>query len=958
MSTNEFKTSQPNNVAHAVAKKNSDEKNRTVLASFANARKQQTVAGAFAPERQGNKVKAFTTGEAYFADVCAAIKNAKKSIFIAGWQVNWAVELVKGTRLIDALHHAIHKKGSEVKVYVMPWQSPKVGLDTGDLGTMLAVFQLNAGRPGLAPVAFCCPAGLQNDYDGLEETFFSHHQKQVVIDNEIAYTGGIDLAFGRRDNNKFSLTHGRRKGPEIYNSGIPPIDQLEPAQATAYVTDLELITTTFTAGITGEIVEAHTNAQRTAAKSPIGTTIDSIVAWWREDIDLTGLPQFVQDGIKSGQEAIAGVQASVSAPIAKAKQSGTDILIKELDTGLVQESDVTSLINIARDVVRNTYKALLAVSWAGRKPNAKMMHAGSQPMPGAGYVHTKDQPRMPWQDVHIRFTGPSVYDLSQNFIRRWNSVQTSYLPSLLANITTIKGDLLPTPPATGKGNGGSGGVQIRVLRSAPLQLQKDEFKGMKGLSAPVAAQDEIHDMMVDVIRGAKRFIYIENQFFQSGYGEPSIAASDKSKRSGPLRYMMANPNNRIKAAVTRASATHVHTAPKNHIAQELGERIEKAIREGNNFHVYMVLPVHPEGSLADLAIVGQIHWTMQSLVFASDSLVNRVRVAMAAMQICKENSKENLDKKAKDGVQGTGIEARNDDDWKWAKREAHVLVPGLTRGKFQPYYEARIKREDTSTYLTLLNLRNCQTVGTGIRTEQIYIHSKLLIVDDLVAIVGSANINDRSLHGGRDSELAVYMNDLDGVQAPIDGKNSVKVSAVIHKMRVDLWNKHFALSGGNDVVQPASDLAGLVEKPADPNTWEAIQNIAKANLASYKAVFDWVPGNTSSIWPVWNRKDNEKTQSIKDDTDGYAKVQSEVKSFEAKMPFSKEFWKHPPVIKKPSGIQGFICALPMEWTLGENNHPEMNMILLTNNSDRPAGIGQPKEALAVNNSSNKTGNAA
>lgn len=30
------------------------------------------------------------------------------------------------------------------------------------------------------------------------------------------------------------------------------------------------------------------------------------------------------------------------------------------------------------------------------------------------------QPRMPWQDVHTCFEGPSVVDLARNFIRRWN----------------------------------------------------------------------------------------------------------------------------------------------------------------------------------------------------------------------------------------------------------------------------------------------------------------------------------------------------------------------------------------------------------------------------------------------------------------------------------------------------------------------------------------------------------
>ena len=46
---------------------------------------------------------------------------------------------------------------------------------------------------------------------------------------------------------------------------------------------------------------------------------------------------------------------------------------------------------------------------------------------------------------------------------------------------------------------------------------------------------------------------------------------------------------------------------------------------------------------------------------------------------------------------------------------------------------------------------NC-FVGTPV-TELIYIHSKLIIVDDKILICGSANINDRSLLGSRDSEV-------------------------------------------------------------------------------------------------------------------------------------------------------------------------------------------------------------
>ena len=45
------------------------------------------------------------------------------------------------------------------------------------------------------------------------------------------------------------------------------------------------------------------------------------------------------------------------------------------------------------------------------------------------------------------------------------------------------------------------------------------------------------------------------------------------------------------------------------------------------------------------------------------------------------------------------------------------------------------------------------------RTEIIYIHSKLLIVDDKVVLIGSANLNDRSMLGNRDTELAMVVND-------------------------------------------------------------------------------------------------------------------------------------------------------------------------------------------------------
>lgn len=44
----------------------------------------------------------------------------------------------------------------------------------------------------------------------------------------------------------------------------------------------------------------------------------------------------------------------------------------------------------------------------------------------------------------------------------------------------------------------------------------------------------------------------------------------------------------------------------------------------------------------------------------------------------------------------------------------------------------------------MFGLRNHTVLNNEPKTEMVYIHSKLMIIDDLKMIVGSANINDRS----------------------------------------------------------------------------------------------------------------------------------------------------------------------------------------------------------------------
>ena len=85
------------------------------------------------------------------------------------------------------------------------------------------------------------------------------------------------------------------------------------------------------------------------------------------------------------------------------------------------------------------------------------------------------------------------------------------------------------------------------------------------------------------------------------------------------------------------------------------------------------------------------------------------------------------------------------------------------------------------------------------RRHCVYVHSKMTIFDDEYILVGSANINERSLAGNRDSEIAV------GAFQPGHTVNEEgDPRGGVHTYRMALWTAH--LGGTDDAyLNPASD---------------------------------------------------------------------------------------------------------------------------------------------------------
>ncbi|KAI7874180.1 uncharacterized protein EV154DRAFT_527408 [Mucor mucedo] len=100
---------------------------------------------------------------------------------------------------------------------------------------------------------------------------------------------------------------------------------------------------------------------------------------------------------------------------------------------------------------------------------------------------------------------------------------------------------------------------------------------------------------------------------------------------------------------------------------------------------------------------------------------------------------------------------------------------------------------NTHEYINFYGLRNWGELNGQFVTEQVYIHAKTIIVDDCKVIIGSANINERSQLGTRDSEIAACIeDDTDLIDSFFNGV-PVKVGRYAHTLRMRLMCEHIGL---------------------------------------------------------------------------------------------------------------------------------------------------------------------
>ncbi|XP_025014093.2 phospholipase D alpha 1-like [Ricinus communis] len=177
------------------------------------------------------------------------------------------------------------------------------------------------------------------------------------------------------------------------------------------------------------------------------------------------------------------------------------------------------------------------------------------------------------------------------------------------------------------------------------------------------------------------------------------------------------------------------------IPKELSLKIVNKIEAGERFSVYIVIPMWPEGIPESGSVQAILKWQNKTM----EMMYSGIAEALQAKE---------LDSNPKDYLSFFCLGNRE------TEKSGEYSPPG--------------KPEHNTDY------RRAQEA----RRFMIYVHAKMMIVDDEYIIIGSANINQRSMDGARDSEIAM------GAYQPYHLSTRQAARGQIHGLRMSLWYEH------------------------------------------------------------------------------------------------------------------------------------------------------------------------
>ncbi|KAI0967249.1 phospholipase D/nuclease [Xylaria arbuscula] len=499
--------------------------------------------------------------------------------------------------------------------------------------------------------------------------------------------------------------------------------------------------------------------------------------------------------------------------------------------------------------------------------------------------------RMPWHDVAMGVIGPCVYDIAEHFVLRWNFIKRDKYKRTegfdwlmlqgregddedLVGVQRPKhpvGDyvLHPLSPLDSKNLDNRGTVHAQIVRSSA------------DWSSGILRDHSIQNAYQEVIRSAQHYVYIENQFFITATGD----------QQSPI-------HNTIGSAIVEACV--------------------RAGKEGRKFRVIIIIPAIPgfAGDLREDAAIGTraiMDYQYKSICRGEHSIFEQIRAQGVdptnhifffnlrsydrlnkTPSIEKQEEKsgikyEQVQRAQAEEIMSSGIHGSTDvageHDKHMGKNEVNKEAREKTESTQakQRFEEARSSDDELET---TFSVAHHAMAGTGKLSdepwegkpdeevhnwiqEELYVHAKLLIVDDRIVICGSSNLNDRSQEGHHDSELSIVMEDTDRIQSTMDGQ-PFEAGRHAATLRRYLWREHMGLlppqphDASNDPnAQPPSEDSPndiwdrdesykFVEDPMSDALWEQWTTQATTNTMTFRHLFHADPDDFAKTFDDYN----------------------------------------------------------------------------------------------------------
>ncbi|KAF9110098.1 hypothetical protein BGX27_006778 [Mortierella sp. AM989] len=811
--------------------------------------------GSFAPERENAKVRYYVDGKDYFHAVSDAILAAKDEIYIADWWLSPELYLRRPPEKNEdfRLDRLLKRKAEEgIKIYIVVYKEISLALTLDSAHTKIWLQDLH---PNIQ---------VQRHPDHISVTatqFWAHHEKICVIDCRLAFIGGLDLCFGRYDSRTHQLSDYHPSGTGTIWPGQDYSNPRIKDFANVKEYDNDLIERRLLGRMPWHDVSVG------VAGKPARDIARHFVQRWnfvkREKgmkkshmKFLTPKGEFVSTRDESGWTGTQKVQLLRSSTI---WSQGVD-LEHSIQTAYLKSIENSEhfiyienqfFVTLAAEKGNPDLKNTIGIAIVNRilkahKEGKKFRVIVVMPLMPAFEADIMSSEAgtlrkvMHFQYVSISRGGNSILErLEANGInpdqyigffglRSFDRIKHGKFDAIVEAVKEAELESATDgSPAAAQQPADAAPIQDSTL-DAPGRHQQLEFKEpTKNVGAKAAAGGGLGrkkslatKFLLEPIPRDQEAVRIKaiserrkahdlEQTWDESITKRAMNRPKKEHGYVPATTERSLANKHVSDKIREETAQKEREAKANHyqggtredndphLVEGLGTMVRSSVNElkgpkeqGNLEPRHHKITRHPIFNKSKADATDSVQLNDVKSANQKDSVSQgEVQSEVSSAKKSKDGAELIVEPSPQSGVASISVPKSEDG-------VASIGVPKSEGG------DASVNDNEVDDFIT----------------EQLYIHSKLMIIDDRIIIIGSANINDRSQVGYRDSEIAIIIEDTDMVPSKMNGVE-YKAGKLAHTLRTDLFKEHLGLLPHveHDVVTSASVLPVDLDAPGrDP----------------------------------------------------------------------------------------------------------------------------------------------